>query len=133
MINELASADRLQRANELDEFCYALIDAGLYHASIPVLRDSLNIRAEIAPNDWAHFDAMSMYGMAIATEGRIPEAVEWIRRGYLGLIDQQSSIPAHKMHRLAEVRRVYTGVLGLKSMNLALDCVIPWGKPLSQQ
>jgi eukaryotic-like serine/threonine-protein kinase len=71
-------------------------------AAEPILRESLAIFAEAAPDGWRRYDAASMLGGALLGQGRYAEAEPLIVPGYEGMNARQAKIQAAGKHLLAE-------------------------------
>jgi tetratricopeptide (TPR) repeat protein len=68
----------------------------------PLLRECLAIRVKAAPDDWQHYDAMSLLGEALLGQGRYSEAEPLLVPGYEGLKERESRIIASDLFRLRE-------------------------------
>src|SRR5262249_26192956 len=67
-----------------------------------LLRECLAIRGQAAPDDWAHYDAMSLLGAALLGQGRYSEADALSVPGYEGMKGRQAKIAALDRSRLRE-------------------------------
>ena len=68
----------------------------------PLLRDCLAIRGQAAPDDWKHYDAMSLLGEALLGQGRYTESEPLIVPGYEGMKERQAKIAVLDRSRLRE-------------------------------
>ena len=68
----------------------------------PVLRECLAIRAEKLPDDWSHFNALSLLGGALLGQGKPAEAEPLLVRGYEGMRQREEKIPPPGRPRLPE-------------------------------
>jgi tetratricopeptide (TPR) repeat protein len=89
-------------ADELADFGRNLFAQNKRSEAEPLLRECLAIRGQAAPDDWAHYDAMSLLGAALLSQGRYSEAEPLIVPGYEGMKERQSKIAVHDRSRLRE-------------------------------
>jgi hypothetical protein len=68
----------------------------------PLLRECLAIRGQAAPDDWSHYDAMSLLGAALLGQGRYSEAEPLIVPGYEGMKERQANMAALDRYRRRE-------------------------------
>jgi eukaryotic-like serine/threonine-protein kinase len=68
----------------------------------PLLREALAIRAKGTPDDWEHYDAMSLLGESLLGQGRYGEAERPVLDGYEGMKARESRIPVPNRSRLRE-------------------------------
>ncbi len=66
------------------------------------LRECLNIRQKIQPNDWNTFDAKSMLGEALLDQHKFAEAEPLLVSGYDGMKQREDEIPSAEQPRLAK-------------------------------
>ncbi len=66
------------------------------------MRECLAIRGQAAPDDSAHYDAMSLLGGALLGQGRYTEAEPLIVPGYEGMTERQAKIAMADRSRLRE-------------------------------
>jgi eukaryotic-like serine/threonine-protein kinase len=68
----------------------------------PVLRECLAIRAKMIPDDWSHYDAMSLLGGALLGQGRFAEAEPLSVAGYEGMKAREARIDMPNRFRLSD-------------------------------
>ncbi len=69
-----------------------LLEQSKWTEAEPVLRECLAIRAKVIPDDWSHYDAMSLLGGALLGQGRFAEAEPLFVAGYEGMKAREARI-----------------------------------------
>src|SRR6185437_16004372 len=73
----------------------------------PKLRECLDIRQRIQPDDWTTFDAKSMLGEALLDQKKYADAEPLLLSGYEGLKQHEAKIPSQeKVHRTKALERL---------------------------
>jgi Sec-independent protein translocase protein TatA len=73
----------------------------------PKLRECLDIRQRIQPDDWTTFDAKSMLGEALLDQKKYADAEPLLLSGYEGLKQHEAKIPSQeKIHRTKALERL---------------------------
>ena len=115
------------RRQPRDDAAYAGLLAGLgsnllgqedYDGAAPTLRECLEIREAMQPDDWSTADTRSLLGAALAGLGRFEEAEPLLLDGHRGLAERAEAIPD-------EVREVKRRAAVARIVRLDED----WGKP----
>ena len=78
-----------------------LMNAGLPFAE-KMLRECVELREEIAPDNWTTFDAKSMLGEALLGQKKHDEARPLLLAGYEGMKQRMASIPPEGVFRLTD-------------------------------
>ncbi len=73
-----------------------------YAEADPILRETLAIREKLQPDVWGTFNTMSQLGGALLGQRKYVEAEPMLVRGFEGLRQRKSSIPAQASERLPE-------------------------------
>jgi tetratricopeptide (TPR) repeat protein/tRNA A-37 threonylcarbamoyl transferase component Bud32 len=68
----------------------------------PILRESVVIFEKAMPDDWSHFDALSMLGESLAGQQRYDEAEPALVAGYEGMAARESQIPVAQRSYVCE-------------------------------
>src|SRR5262249_40945388 len=89
-------------ADELADLGRNLLTRNKGSEAEPLLRECLAIRGQAAPDDWAHYDAMSLLGGALLGQARYSEAEPLIVPGYEGMKERQAKIAELDQSRLRE-------------------------------
>src|SRR6185436_2668228 len=76
-----------------------------FTAAEPYLRESLKIRQEKNPNDWALSITRSMLGAALAGQKKFAEAEPLLVGGYEGIKDREADIGPFYQQRMTEALR----------------------------
>jgi tetratricopeptide (TPR) repeat protein len=79
-----------------------LLRQGKYAEAEPLLRESLAVRREKAPDDWRTFNTQSLLGGALLGRERYAEAEPLLRQGYEGMKRREAQIPTDGRPRLTE-------------------------------
>ena len=97
-----AKPDSPLLADELADLGRNLLTQNKGSEAEPLLRECLAIRGQAAPDDWAHYDAMSLLGGALLGQGRYAEAEPLIVPGYEGMKEREAKIAVPDRSRLRE-------------------------------
>jgi tetratricopeptide (TPR) repeat protein/tRNA A-37 threonylcarbamoyl transferase component Bud32 len=68
----------------------------------PLLRESVAILDKATPDDWSHYDALSMLGDSLTGEHRYSQAEPPLLAGYEGIIARRDHVPAAQRSRVCE-------------------------------
>ncbi|HEY7308938.1 MAG TPA: tetratricopeptide repeat protein [Gemmataceae bacterium] len=66
------------------------------------LRECLNIRQKIQPDDWSTFDVKSLLGEALLEQKKYADAEPLLLAGYEGLKQREAKIPSHDKAHVAK-------------------------------
>jgi serine/threonine protein kinase/Tfp pilus assembly protein PilF len=89
----------------LAAFGLALLSATNYVKAETLLRECLEMRQKIRPDDWTTFNVQSRLGLALLEQQRFAEAEPLLVQGYNGLKQRESSIPFPSRNSLLEACR----------------------------
>jgi serine/threonine protein kinase/tetratricopeptide (TPR) repeat protein len=89
-------------ADDLTSLGRNLLGQSRWSEAEPLLREALAIRANVAPDDWARYDAVSVLGGSLLGQGRIAEAEPLVVAGYEGLKARELRIVVAERFRLRE-------------------------------
>jgi eukaryotic-like serine/threonine-protein kinase len=99
---QTAKPDSPLLADELADLGHNLLTQNKASEAEPLLRECMAIRGQAAPDDLAHYDAMSLLGGALLGQGRYFEAEPLIVPGYEGMKERQAKIAGLDRSRLRE-------------------------------
>jgi DNA-binding SARP family transcriptional activator len=89
--------------NALAQNGSALLQLHAWDESEPILRECLDIRSRVTPDDWQTFSARSLLGAALMGQKKYVEAEPLLVQGYEGMRQRQAKIPPrYKVLRLRE-------------------------------
>ncbi|MBS0264919.1 MAG: tetratricopeptide repeat protein [Planctomycetes bacterium] len=113
-----------QLKRESPAFAYVLSNTSLellkyqqFAAAEPYLRECLEIRQRLLPDDWTTSNTQSMLGGALAGQKKFAEAEPLLLAGWTGLRDRARQVPPNGKIRI------------LESYQRLVDCYTAWGKP----
>lgn len=101
-IDESSNSITSRQAGEMAMIGMALLKAGFYEDSEPILRASLKFREKNSPDAWTTFNSMSMLGGALLGQGKTKEAETLLTAGHEGLIAREKTIPPLGKDRVKE-------------------------------
>jgi serine/threonine protein kinase/tetratricopeptide (TPR) repeat protein len=90
------------RAKTLAFFGLSLVRSGAFLEAEAVLRQCLDIRRRLTPEDWKTFSTESLLGEALCGEQKYDEAGKRLLNGYTQMKKRESAIPAESKSRLTE-------------------------------
>lgn len=109
LLAESLASIRASTAEESPQRAAAFAQLGMHlleeHNWIPAetaLRDCLEIRRRVGPEEWNTFNTMSMLGAAMAGQGKVEEAESLLLQGYEGMKSREQDIPPQAASRIPE-------------------------------
>jgi serine/threonine protein kinase len=87
-------------ADDLVQLGRNLLSQSRWSEAEPLLREGLAIREKATPDDWEHYDAMSLLGGSLLGQGRYAEAEPPIVAGYEGMKAREARIIVPERFRL---------------------------------
>lgn len=98
----LAPDGGLQLASNLAVVGLHLLKLEKWSEAEPLIRESLDIREKLQPNDWSTFNAKSMLGGALLGQKKYTEAEPLLVQGYEGMKQNLKTIPELGKDRFKE-------------------------------
>ncbi len=103
VVTERSGPKSMAYAGDLTALARDLLGQQKWTEAQNALRDSLAIRVQQAPDDWATFESHSMLGAALLGRKKFSDAAEPLQKGYDGMKERSAKIPEPvRAVRLAE-------------------------------